>query len=59
MLWVLRNKFDENGGYLLTTAVCSDPDCGDYNIQAISKYIYSTVKMLVTKTITGLLTTLI
>ncbi|XP_068895754.1 acidic mammalian chitinase-like [Tenebrio molitor] len=39
MLWVLRNKFDENGGYLLTTAVCSDPDCGDYNIQAISKVV--------------------
>ncbi|CAH1365909.1 unnamed protein product [Tenebrio molitor] len=39
MLWVLRNKFDENGGYLLTTAVCSDPDCGDYNIEAISKVV--------------------
>ncbi|RZB41615.1 acidic mammalian chitinase-like [Asbolus verrucosus] len=39
MLWVLRNKFNENGGYLLTTAVCANPECGDYNVNAISKVV--------------------
>jgi hypothetical protein len=37
MLWVLRGKFNDNGGYLLTTAVSNDPDAGAYNIGAISE----------------------
>ncbi|CAH1365849.1 hypothetical protein MTP99_002131 [Tenebrio molitor] len=39
MLWVLRGKFNDNGGYLLTTAVSNDPDAGAYNIGAISEVV--------------------